>query len=378
MDRDLSELENKSFECLDNCAMCCLCQPELSMEEVARFKKYGLSAGLTREHIQGHTTDEPTAIKLQGGTGACHFLREDRRCSIHDKRAASCRQFPVHLHSLTRIQANANLSCRGITDGGDTLMSFGEGLLKDVGEKVVASILNETTESVRDFENNAVEADIHQSAERLREAADALLPFLDNPEGIGKVLAFADAEPRLGGMPIEDIVAMIDECDCPADLEELANAGNLEQLDLENPAWYPIYVDEHFKWRTYRSTGQAIEVMQLFPDGKHVLEMTIPAMELAMPDDSARKIYSDYAKLLNSRDHFLGYAYWLCDNQEYEYDLMTVYLGLLATTMMDLWWRSCLIGKIIGRDKLDSELAMEGVRAFDMDCLDMPTLGTFF
>jgi hypothetical protein len=179
-------------------------------------------------------------------------------------------------------------------------------------------------------------------------------------------------------MPIEDIVDMIRECDSPADMEDIANAGNLEQLDLENPAWYPIYVDENFKWRTYRSTGQAIEVMELFPDGKHILEMSITAMELAMPDDGARKVFSDYAKLLNSRDHFLGYAYWLCDNQEYAYDLMTVYLGLLATTMMDLWWRSCLIGKITGREKLDAELAMEGVRAFDMDCLDMPTLGTFF
>ncbi len=377
MNIDKSELEGRSFTCLDNCAMCCLCQPELSMDEVARFKKYGLSAGLTREHIQGHVTDEPTAIKLQGGKGACHFLL-NRRCTIHDKRAASCRQFPVHLHSLTGIQANANLSCRGITVGGDTLMSFGEGLLKDVGDGVMNSILAETADIVQNFENNAIDADVHQSPERLREAANALMQHLDNPEGIGKVLAFADAEPRLGGMPIEDIVGMILDCDTPPDLDDLANAGNLEQLDLENPAWYPIYVDGNFKWRTYRSTGKAIEVMELFPDGKHVLEMSIADLQLTMPDDGARKVFSDYAKLLNSRDHFLGYAYWLCDNQDYQYDMMTVYLGLMATTMMDLWWRACLIGRIIGKEELDAELAMEGVRAFDMDCLDMPTLGTFF
>ncbi len=374
---DASELQGKSFVCLEGCAMCCLCQPELSMDEVARFRKYGLTAGLTREHIQGHMTDEPTAIKLQGGTGACHFLR-DRRCTIHDKRAASCRQFPVHLHSLARIQANANLSCRGITEGGNTLLEFGEGLLEDVGEKVINGILRETVESVNIFETNARNAGVHQSPERLREIAAALMPLLCNPEGFGKVLAFADTEPKLGGMPVEDIVGMVEATDVPEDLAEMANAGNLEQLDLDNPAWYPIYVDEEFRWRTYRTSGDAIEVMHLLPDGTSHPEMTIEALELAMPNEGARKVFSDYARLLNTRDHFLGYAYWLCDDQEYRNDLMTVYLGLMATTMMDLWWRSCLIGRIIGRKGLDAELAKEGVNAFDMDCLDMPTMGTFF
>ncbi|MFO7619491.1 MAG: YkgJ family cysteine cluster protein [Thermoplasmata archaeon] len=378
MEIDSAELQGKSFVCLEGCAMCCLCQPELSMDEVARFRKYGLTAGLTREHIQGHMTDEPTAIKLQGGTGACHFLRADRRCSIHDLRPSSCRQFPVHLHSLARIQLNANLSCRGITEGGNTLMNFGEGLLGDAGEKVMNGILRETIESVSAFENNARNAGVHQSPDRLGEAAAALMPFLSNPEGFGKILAFADSEPKLGGMPVEDIVGMVEATDAPDDLAEMANAGNLEQLDLDNPAWYPIYVDEKFRWRTYRTTGGSIEVMEIEPDGTSHLEMTIKALELAMPDDGAGKVFSNYARLLNSRDHFLGYAYWLCDDHEYRNDLMTVYLGLMATTMMDLWWRSCLIGRVIGKEKLDAGLAMEGVRAFDMDCLDMPTLGTFF
>ncbi|MBA3045916.1 MAG: YkgJ family cysteine cluster protein [Candidatus Thermoplasmatota archaeon] len=377
MDIDKSELKNKSFECLDGCAMCCLCQPELSMEELARFKKYGLAAGLTHEHIQGHVTDEPTAIKLQGGNGACHFLL-DRRCTIHDLRAASCRQFPVHLHALHRIQLNANRSCRGITKGGDSLAEFGDGLLVDIDPAVISGILAETIDAVHSFESNARDSNVYQSPERLREAADALIPFLDNPKGIGKVLAFADSGPELGGMPVEDIVQMVQDSDTPDDLIDMANEGNLEQLDLDNPAWLPIYVDGNFRWRTYRAVSDSIEVMEIRPDGKTVPEISITGLELAQPNNGARKIFSDYVKLLNTRDPFLGYAYWLCDDQDYEYDLMTVYLGLLATTMLDLWWRSCLIGRIIGKDVLDAELALEGIKAFDMDCLDMPTMGVFF
>ncbi|MFO7618125.1 MAG: YkgJ family cysteine cluster protein, partial [Thermoplasmata archaeon] len=303
MDMDISELKGKSFTCLDNCAMCCLCQPELSMDELARFRKFGLTAGLTREHIQGHVTDEPTAIKLQGGKGACHFLR-DRRCTIHDLRPSSCRQFPVHLHSLTGIQLNANLSCRGITDGGDTLVKFGNGLLNDIQPDVISRILNDTVDSVKTFERNARDADVHQPEERLREAGSALMPYLDKPNGFGKILAFADSEPRLSGMPVEDILRMVRDTDPPEDLVELAILGNLDQLNLENPAWLPIFVDEKFRWRTYRTSGDSIEVMEITSDGKWIPDMTVSGLELAMPDAGARKVFSDYAKLLNSRDHF--------------------------------------------------------------------------
>ena len=42
MDVDVSELRGKAYRCLDGCAMCCLCQPELSMDELAVFRKFGL------------------------------------------------------------------------------------------------------------------------------------------------------------------------------------------------------------------------------------------------------------------------------------------------------------------------------------------------
>ena len=64
MNADMSELENKAYECLDGCAMCCLCQPELSKKELAAFRRAGFDSGLTNEHLGGRVSREPTAIKV--------------------------------------------------------------------------------------------------------------------------------------------------------------------------------------------------------------------------------------------------------------------------------------------------------------------------
>ena len=82
-------------------------------------------------------------------------------------------------------------------------------------------------------------------------------------------------------------------------------------------------------------------------------------------------------KVLIARDNFLGYAYHICAEEGFRNDLMTVYLGALATLMLDLWWRASLIGKVYGKEQLDAELAKEGILAFDMGS-QYPSIGTFF
>ena len=99
---------------------------------------------------------------------------------------------------------------------------------------------------------------------------------------------------------------------------------------------------------------------------------------LLQPDESALKVFADYARLLNSRDQFLGSAHHVCAENDFQHDLLTVYLGLLGTALLDLWWRAGFVGKVLGMDALDEALALEGIKAFDMDCLDMPTVGVFF
>jgi len=379
MEIDLSELKNKSYECLEGCAMCCLCQPELSEAELEYFKTQGLTAGLTREHIQGFVSEKPTAIKLQGGNGACHFLK-DRRCTIHEHRPAFCRQFPVHVHALHRIQLNGNLSCRGITQGGSTLLEHGKSILSRIPEPMKKQVMDQAGQALGQFQEEAQENSVHQSPEQLRRTVGVLLPHLARPGGMGQLLAFADSEPEIGGMPAEEIVNMILDCEPAQDLQEVANQGNYAQLDLDNPAWLPVYVGANFKWLVYRSEDGQIVFYRLEPDGsleKHE-SFHLRDIELLPPDPQALTVFAGYASLLNSRDQFLGYAYQVCQDQEFAYDLMTVYLGLMGTTLLDLWWRSCLIGYLQGRKELDKELAEEGIRAFDMDCLDMPTMGVFF
>ncbi len=376
---DTSELKNKSYECLDDCAMCCLCQPEISEEELARFRKNDLAAGLTKEHVQGFITEQPTAIKLQGGNGACYFLK-DRRCSIHEHRPAFCRQFPVHVHALNRIQLNGNLSCRGITQGGGSLEKFGQQLFNTIPKPTMEAFLSEVQEKVRNFETQAMDSQVYQPIEKLRGTVEMLLPYLSRDGGLGQLLAFADSEPVIGDMPPEEIIDMIKECDPPLDMELITSQGNYEQFELENPAWLPGYVDAKLNWSVYRSEDGQIVFYSLEPNGSldKIEGFDLDSIGLMHPTVEARVVFTGYAALLNSRDQFLGYAYQVCADQDYAYDLMTVYLGLLATTLLDLWWRAGLIGNLLGKKELDKELAEEAIRAFDMDSLDMPSMGVFF
>jgi hypothetical protein len=194
------------------------------------------------------------------------------------------------------------------------------------------------------------------------------------------VLAFADSNVAIGSMDLSEILGQIEKAEPPEDLWEAAAKGNFEQLELENPAWRPVYVDAEFRWRSYHSADGKIKVEGLGQDGTLTPELEIPLDEIPLlePDEGAWLAFNDYADVLNSRDHFLGYSYWMCENHDYAHDLMAVYLGLLGTAMLDLWWRTGLVGRIQGRKRLDRDLALEGIRAFDMDCLDMPTKGVFF
>lgn len=375
----MTELENRSFRCLDDCAMCCLCQPELSDKELEAFRVAGIESGLTNEHLDGRETDKTTAIKLQGGCGACHFLK-DRRCTIYELRTRYCRQFPVHVHALDRIQLISNLSCRGISEGGVTLREFGEEVLANIPEGQTVSELKASRKLLAEFERRARKGGVWQPPERLREAGDALLPLLAERDGIGSLLAFADMEPEIGEMPIDFLVPRIAAMRPPEDLEIIANLANYEQFELENISWLPIYVTPDFDWFLIQSKDEHILWLALEETGGTEVRVRIPKNDVGLltPDADALGVFGRYAGILNRRDNFLGYVYHLSVEEGFQNDLMTVYLGTLATMLLDLWWRTSLIGRINGRTTIDGRLAREGIIAFDMGCQDAPTIGTFF
>ncbi|MDQ1372175.1 MAG: hypothetical protein QG582_1090, partial [Candidatus Thermoplasmatota archaeon] len=144
---DLSELDGLKYACLDGCALCCLCQPELLPEEESRFRADPeLSRGIADRHISPDV--DGAALRLQGEHGACHFLR-GKRCSIYGLRPHYCRAFPLSVFAGWRIQVNANLSCRGMGLPGEDMRATAQSLLARLGD---AQLRGELAESRKVFD----------------------------------------------------------------------------------------------------------------------------------------------------------------------------------------------------------------------------------
>ena len=376
---DISELAGKSYKCIDRCGVCCLCQPELLPDEIKAFEADpSLKTGLVRRPIAGEGSEIRTQLDLQGGCGACVFMK-DRGCSIYDKRTHFCRQYPVHIHSMRRIQLNANLSCRGVTPGGASLLKFALELLKATPVERLENGLAKTSKDAAEFDGLCHDADVYQPPEHLVSVARGLVPLLGKEDGLGRLITIIEDAPSLKDMSEKDILSTIRRANVAEDLQDEANQGNYEQFELDEIAWLPYYIGEDLVWNVFQSNDGAIDWMVLEEDGTLGLKenIDIEGIGLLERDKDALKIFEDYARLLISRDHTLGRAYNICDVLDYESDLMNVYLGVLGTTMIDLWWRASLVGRLTGRTIIDRWLAEEGIRAFDADCLDAETIGLF-
>jgi Fe-S-cluster containining protein len=379
MEIDLSELDGKSFECIDGCGLCCLCQPEVSESELRLIgADPRRAAGLTNERIDGARTPQPSAVMLQGGQGACHFLRS-RRCQIYEIRPRFCRQFPVHVHVSWRVQANANFSCRGITPGGNSLRTFGEGVLRHLPEGTLASELDSSRRRLRDFERDARGARVWQDWRRISQAGSIMASLLSTAGGVGKLMAFADEEPEISDMPIQKLATVLETTEEPEDLDDVALEGNCDALDIERIAWLPVYSAPDYSWNLMQYKDGKLLWMRLEEDGRiETLRSLAPReVHLLERDAEALAVFGSYARTLASRDHFACYAAQVCADNDFADDLMTVYAGVLGTAMLDLWWRASLIGTVTGKTRIDAALAREGVIAYDMDCLDAPTIGAF-
>jgi len=376
---DMSELEVKNFTCIDGCGMCCLCQPELSNEELKIFEmdEY-LRNGLTREHVDGRRTAKPNAIKLQGDHGACHFLRK-RLCTINEIKPHFCRQFPVHIHVMRRVQLNVNLSCRGVTNGGDSLKTYAKSLISAISENRLANELDEARKIVIEFDQRCKNAGVYQTSERMKSVATKLLPLIEKEDGVAKLLAFADKQPEIGDSEEDRIVALIETTAPAKDIDTLARDSNYDMFNIDDLAKLPVYVDENLRWIVFRSIDGRIKTDVLEEDGTLAPLMTLDIKDLSLlkKDEDARHVFGEYAKLILSRDPLFGNVATVCDLHEYRHDLMTVYLGVLGTTMLDLWWRASLVARLKGKKAIDGKIATEGIRAFDMDFLDAPTIGSF-
>jgi len=374
---DFSELEGRTYHCIDSCALCCLCQPELLPDEEARFAgDPKLAEGVAKKHISPEV--KGAAIKLKGAHGSCYFL-QDRRCRIYQDRPHFCRSFPVNVFVGWRIQLNANLSCRGVGLPGEGLEEIGADMISKYGSDRLGAELQEAKRVFTDFVRNTRDAWVAQSFSSVRTAGHALLEELGDEIGLSRILTYAEHGRTRQNASAMDIARLARKSDADADIVERALVDGTELFDLPDLSLLPIYIDNGLTWKIFRLVGSEIVGHILSEDGgTEEFSRTNPSDVSLMPmDPEARKAFGDYIGLINNRDCFLGHAAYLCDTEGYEFNFAQVYLGALANNAIDLWWRSSFLAHLQGRQSLGADEVREGIVFFDMDLLDLPTIGAF-
>jgi Fe-S-cluster containining protein len=377
LETDFSEVMGRSYRCIDKCALCCLCQPELLPREESRFRADPL---LRDSVVESHISPEVrgAAIKLRGQHGACHFL-SGRRCTIYQDRPHFCRAFPVNIFVGWRIQVNANLSCRGIGLEGERLEQLARTVLQDYERSELEKELKDAREVFSEFLDNTRRAKVAQSTGSLRDAGSVVIEDLADEVGLSRALTYAEHGRTRQNTGARDIVRLVRQSEASSDIEELAVMDGAELFDLEDLSMLPVYVDRKLNWNVFRLQGETIVGYRLSEDGSvEETSRTVPGSVHLMPmTASGRRAFEDYLRTVNGRDCFLGHAAHLCDMEGYGYNLAQVYLGALANNALDLWWRASFLAGLAGTDRLGSQEIMEGVVFFDMDLLDLPTIGAF-
>ena len=377
LDIDYSEVKGKTYSCIDNCALCCLCQPELLPDEATRFRGNPvLAEGVAERHISPEV--KGTAIKLKGAHGACHFL-ESRRCRIYDLRPHFCRLFPVNVFVGWRIQLLANLSCRGMGLPGSSLEDEARRIVARYGRADLCSQLELAKKVFTEFVRNCRDTGVAQSFSSVRNAADSLMDELTDEVGLSRILTFAEhGRTRLNASPV-DIAKLVRRSDAVADIQERALMDGAELFDLPDLSLLPIYIDEKMVWEIFELKDKHIVGYVLNEDGttEEFTRIDPNDVELMPIDEAGRSMLGEYLSTVNSRDCFLGHAAYLSDIDDYEFNFGQTYLGAIANNALDLWWRSSFIAKLNGREELGTKEIRNGIVFFDMDLLDLPTIGAF-
>lgn len=374
---DFSEVDGRTYDCAEGCALCCLCQPELLPDEELKFRKgERLAAGIADKHISPEVRG--AALKLRGAHGSCYFLK-DKRCEIYSDRPHFCRSFPINVFIGWRVQLNVNLSCRGIGLPGEDLRQVANCILSEYGNQKLVSELKEAKTVFTDFIRNTRDAWVAQSFGSVRSAATALSDELAEETGISRILTFAEqGKIRQNASP--DLIARtVRKTEAEANINERALIDGTELFDLPDLALLPVYIDERFNWKIFRLVNNEIIGYALSEDGstKESSRTNPPEVELLPFTEAGKASFKNYIEMVNARDCFMGHGAYLCDSEGYEYNFAQVYLGALANNALDLWWRASFLAALAGRERLGLEEVREGVIFFDMDLLDLPTIGAF-
>jgi len=363
---DTSLLEGWRFECVDPCQLCCLCQPELLPGEEEWFLRNHPHNVVEREEPHRHL-----ALRMKRGGGPCVFL-EDRRCTIYDHRPGFCRQFPLCIYMGEKLQAELDLSCRGLWSGaGEEVPEIFENLITEKIE-VIHSQFREVETAYREFFLNCKEAGVFRKPDELRREFGSFLERM-NFAALGNLLTRSTEEEEVELDAIGDTLSVKERKELEEAVVELA----LQSLSAGDPYSAPVYCDEMGNWNIFFPEGEILSWMTMDEEGKiHTLAEVDPfevevSLEVRPPG-----LLVEYAKILNRRESVLGHAFYLMDLYGYDEYLTNVYAGVMATSILDLWWRVNLLRWVRGRE-LDHGAVREGIIYYDMDRLGAPVLGVF-
>lgn len=333
---DRSELEGLGFRCVEGCAYCCLCPPEVAGRELEHFR---------RAHPADiEDLDGSPHLALQGGAGGCALLK-DRRCKDYDRRPFHCRAFPLRVHLLDRVQSCANLSCRGIQRGtGVPLTGLLDSILADESAAGLAGSAAAAGREWNQFVDKALRRGVPVELQGTRLVLSEMIPRWPADLDIAQ----------------EEVVELVSET-----------------FGITEPAELPVYISPSLEWQVFQVDHGTLkrfglkENGELVPSGSWPLR-AIPLLELT---SEGRSEFSAYMQTLNRRDPMAGSAALVVRAMRFEEEFEEAYLDILRDCALDLWWRASLLSFLGNGSALGAKEVREGIVFCDADFLDMAGIG---
>lgn len=342
------ELRGARFACLEGCGFCCTMQPEVSNRELALLRARFKPRPVNVIHGEGRTY-----LQLQNKCGACTLL-ERRACGAYDLRPQHCRYFPFHVHFAERPEVYLNYTCRGVERAqGDLAAAFGDAVLANARADDAAEHLEAARGAYAEFRRRAQRAGAWGDADAALAEALAAGPALLTRKGV-EAAARRAAEPLSADEMLDDALAPFARPDVSR---------------------RPFYLAPDLRWLTFEREGKdALRVLEMDERGALTPAGRVEGLSWRGPDPDLAEGLLAYLRRLAARRLFVGSAYAVVDDTDYE-----------STVEEAVWWRVAevsvdLVARALVLDALGTpreRLADEVARFYDTTFLDSPAIGGF-
>ena len=365
---DYSEVVGKKVECIDECGLCCLCQPEVLPLERPFFEKE-----FPKSLVKSRSAEAYTALALKKGKGSCIFLN-DRRCKVYANRPTYCRQFPYHVYVGDKVKVELDLSCRGAWTGkGMDALSEANGIVAKADDRIKKAIV-EASAVYDEFYFNCKEAGVMSDVGKIRDAVSSVTRKFTELAYLSKVMEMSMMEPKMSLSQVKEGAVDIEE------MEEAAMSAAMESMSTDDPLMAPVYCDDKWNWNIFLAdeSKNRVEWAVLDDHGDAVRKDVAKMGDIRLRpiEQDGADVLSEYISVLNQRESFLGSVFSLMDSTGYEDDMANAYYGCLSTAVLDILWRASMLDHFMGTG-MGANGIREAIIFYDMDRLDAPAIGAF-